>query len=107
MYVPFMIAWPQSVYPYAFVVMLVLVPMLCHLWENSQARWERNILVILAIGVALSQWQAYALYNLTGNDLAHAVPGLGLLITMAGISAYKLMDLRRWSGQTAMPAPKP
>jgi hypothetical protein len=94
MYVPFMIAWPRTVYPYAFVVCTILIPTAVHLWETSRGRAEQITIGILAIGIALSQWQSYALFNLTQSDLAFAVPGLGLLIMMGAIAVYKCLSLR-------------
>jgi hypothetical protein len=94
MYVPFMIAWPKTVYPYAFVVCTILIPTAVHLWGTSRDRTERLTLCMLAIGIALSQWQSFALANLTQNDLEYAVPGLGLLITMAAVAAHKCVSLR-------------
>ncbi len=94
LYVPFMIAWPRLSYPYAFVVCAILIPATCHLWQENANRIQNVILVVLTVGIFLSQAQAFALYNLTQSELAYAVPGLGLLILMAGITLYKLLAWR-------------
>ena len=94
LYVPFMIAWPQLVYPYAFVVCAILIPTMSHLWQNNANKIQSIVIVVIAIGIFLSQSQAFALYNLTGSDLAHAVPGVGLLILMGAIAFHKVLTLR-------------
>jgi hypothetical protein len=45
----------------------------------------------------MMQWQATATFNLTQNVLAHAISGTGLLVTMMGISVYKVLALRQVS----------
>jgi uncharacterized membrane protein len=95
LYVPFMVALPKSVYHYEFVVLIVLLPVLDYLWSGTVLPSERFALGMITVGVALSQWQAVALYTLTENTLAYYIPGLGLLLVMAGISAYKFMQLRQ------------
>jgi len=52
------------------------------------------MLWVIAVGLALSQWQAVALYTLTANILAYYIPGPGLLLVMIGISVYKFMQLQ-------------
>ena len=42
----------------------------------------------------MTQWQAIATYSLTENMLSHAIPGLGLLLIMAGIAIFKIYTLR-------------
>lgn len=95
MYLPFMIALPQTVYHYSFVLCLILIPMTCHLWEaDGNDKSRRIILTIMAFSISLSQWQAIATYNLTNNMLSHVIPGLGLLIIMVSIVIYKFLSLR-------------
>jgi hypothetical protein len=96
LYFPFMVAIPQLVYHYEYVVMLVLLPVLGYLWSRPLSRQEKNFLLLLAIGMALSQWQAIALYTLTGNMLAQYIPGMGLLLILAGISGYRYLQLKEY-----------
>ena len=93
LYLPFMVALPQTVYHYSFVVLLILIPTICHLWQRSP---ERPLtMFFMAIGLCLTQWQAIALFNLTQNVFAHAIPGLGLLLLMVTIIKYKIDSLRK------------
>jgi hypothetical protein len=94
LYFPFMLALPKSVYHYEFVVLLPLLPALDYLWKNTTVPSQRVVLWVIALGLALSQWQAVALYALTSNDFAYYIPGLGLLLTLLGISVYKFMQLQ-------------
>lgn len=94
LYIPFMIAIPQTVYHYSLILCFALVPLLCHLWKFSKTNLERVMLLIIAVGIAMTQWQAIATYNLTGNLLSHSIPGFGLLLVMMGILAYKASHLK-------------
>jgi len=93
MYLPFMIALPQLVYHYSLIICLILIPTICHLWEINENKQQRLFIFFISIGIALSQWQAIATYNLTSNLLSHAIPGLGLLIIIVSTTAYKVYDL--------------
>jgi len=55
---------------------------------------QRTIIFAISIGVGMTQWQAIATYSLTENMLSHAIPGLGLLLIMAGIAFLKIHTLR-------------
>ena len=92
MYFPFMVALPQQAYHYSLVVLLALIPAVCYLWSRSSDRRSRRVLLVITIGIALSQWQAVALSNLAGNIIPHVIPGLGLLMVMVGVTWYKV----RW-----------
>jgi hypothetical protein len=94
MYIPFMVALPQVVYHYSFVILLILIPAICYLWERSSDYLHKILIFIISIGISLSQWQSMALFNLTQNILAQVIPGLGLLIVMFGVVAYKLVKFR-------------
>ena len=94
MYFPFMVALPKTVYPYSLVICMLLLPMVVYLWKKSIRKYQRIWLAAILLGVSLMQWQAIALNKLTQNILAHLIPGLGLLIVMIGISAYKMVSLR-------------
>jgi hypothetical protein len=94
MYVPFMVALPQIVYHYSFIICLILIPTMCQLWKIHKDRSQRITILVISIGIALTQWQAIATYYLTENMLSHAIPGLGLLIIMLGITIFKLLTLR-------------
>jgi hypothetical protein len=104
LYFPFMVALPKSVYHYEFVVLIPLLPVLDHLWKETATERSRFLLWMIALGVALSQWQAVALFDLTNNLLAYYIPGFGLLIVMIGISTYKWLQLRE-SLKQVVPAP--
>ena len=104
MYLPFMVALPQVVYHYSFVLCLILIPVICHLWEKeTNDRQNKTLLLIMALGIALSQWQAFATYHLTNNPLAHIIPGLGLLILMVCITWYKILALRQTKQGSSIP----
>jgi hypothetical protein len=94
MYFPFMVALPKTVYHYSLVICMLLIPMVVYLWKKGARKYQRIWLAAILLGVSLMQWQVIALNRLTQNMLAHLVPGLGLLIVMVGISAYKVVSLR-------------
>ena len=94
MYFPFMLALPLIVYHYSFIICLALIPTMCHLWGVSEDRLQRMIIFAISIGIGMTQWQAIATYSLTENMLSHAIPGLGLLLIMAGIAFLKIYTLR-------------
>lgn len=94
LYFPFMVAIPQLVYHYEFVVVILLLPVLNFMWKDTLSKQKKYCLVLVAIGVSLSQWQAIALYLVTGNMLAHYIPGFGLMIAILGISVYKFLQMR-------------
>jgi len=88
-YLPFMVALPRLVYHYEFVVLLPLIPALDFISRKALSRRAKYSIALVTLGMALSQWQAIALYSLTKNMLAHYIPGVGLLLIMTGISIYK------------------
>ena len=94
LYFPFMVAIPQLVYHYEFVVVILLLPVLNFMWKDTLSKQKKYCLVLVAIGVSLSQWQAIALYLVTGNMIAHYIPGFGLMIAILGISVYKILQMR-------------
>ena len=106
LYFPFMVALPKSVYHYEFVVLLPLVPVLDNLWKRASFPSERFVIGLIGLGLALTQWQAVALYTLTNNVTAYYIPGFGLLLVMAGISAYKFMQLKQ-SAQKSLSQKQP
>jgi hypothetical protein len=95
LYFPFMVAVPRVVYHYDFVILLALLPCLDYLWENVSSKWESYVLILITIGVALTQWQAVALYGLTNKFVFNFIPGIGLLFSMVGICLYKFLELKR------------
>jgi hypothetical protein len=101
LYLPFMVALPQTVYHYSFVVLFILVPTICHLWQRTPKR--SLLLFLMTIGLCLTQWQAIASFNLTQNVFAHAIPGLGLLLLMATITKFKIDSLRKTQRTTPHP----
>ena len=97
LYFPFMVALPKSVYHYEFVLLLPLLPVLDFLLRNAVSRSQHIVIWVITFGVALTQWQAVALYTLTDDILAYYIPGLGLLLVMIGISVYKFMQIQNVS----------
>jgi len=89
LYFPFMVAMPQQAYHYSLVVLLPLIPAVGWLWSRDGAR-ARRVLLLMAVGIALSQVQAVAFSHLVGNIIPHVVPGIGLLLVMVGATWYKL-----------------
>ena len=94
MYIPFMVVLPQIAYHYEFISLILLIPISCILWGRNANRTARIALIPLVTGIALSQWQAIALFNLTGNWLANAIPGFGAFLAMIGITFYKLATIK-------------
>lgn len=93
MYLPFMIALPQLVYHYSLIICLILIPTMCHLWKINKNRLQKIIILAISIGIAMTQWQAIATYNLTDSMLSHIIPGLGLFIIMVSIAIFKIYGL--------------
>lgn len=101
MYLPFMIALPQNVYHYSFVICLMLIPATCHLWNIAEDRRHKAAILVISTGIAITQWQATALYQLTDNILSNAIPGIGLFVIMSGILLFKIFDFtKHFSGHT-------
>ncbi len=98
LYLPFMLALPQTVYHYSFITLLILIPTICYLWQNAPKR--PKILILMTIGLCLTQWQAVASFFLTQNVFAYAIPGLGLVMLMLSISIYKF-DIWRHTQRAA------
>ena len=94
LYFPLIVAIPQVVYHYEFVLLFSLLPVLSFMWKNTLSTPRKFCLVLMAIGIALSQWQAIALYVLTNNMLAQYIPGFGLMLVITGIAVYKFLTLR-------------
>ena len=93
LYFPLMVAIPGTVYHYEFVLLIPLLLVLGFLWKDKLSLSKKSCLGLMAVGIALSQWQAVALYVETGNMLAHFIPGFGLLLLIIGIFAYKFLSL--------------
>jgi hypothetical protein len=64
------------------------------MWKDTLPLPKKICLALMAVGIALSQWQAIALYVLTGNMLAQYIPGIGLLFVIIGVAIYKLLSLK-------------
>ncbi|MFC1805568.1 glycosyltransferase family 87 protein [Planctomycetota bacterium] len=90
LYFPFMVAMPQQAYHYSLVVLIPLIPAVCYYWHRQRAPRSRRILLLIAVGIALSQWQAVALSTLVGNIVPHVIPGAGLLLVLLGVTWYKV-----------------
>ena len=106
LYVPFMLAVPSLVHHYALVCVLILLPVVCHLWANAASAGEKRILALITVGLILTQFHAYAVEellrhafgitrcSLSARSLAclpQWLPGFGLLLTMLGALAYKAL----------------
>lgn len=89
LYIPFMAAVPKVSFHYTLVTLLALLPALSWRWTLAGPR-ERVLLVWISVGVGLSLFHAVALAGLSGSLYAHAVPGLGLLLVLLGVTALKL-----------------
>ena len=94
LYFPLMVAIPQTVYHYEFVLLIPLLPVLSFLWRDKLSTFQQFCLGLMAAGIALSQWHAIALYAITNNMLAQYIPGFGLLLVIIGIFIYKFLSLR-------------
>ena len=94
LYVPYMVALPLLVFQYEFVVLIAVLPVICYWWYKPQTRAQRGMLVLAAIGIALSQAQAVAMAAVTVSHLPYYLPGLGLVLVLLGISGYQLLALR-------------
>lgn len=90
LYLPFMAAVPARAYHYQLVVLLPLIPLLCYLWRERTGRRVRRVLLLLALGIALSQWQAVALERLCGTVVSHVIPGIGLFLVLLACTWLKL-----------------
>jgi len=89
-----MVAMPQLVYHYEFILLIPLLPVLNFMWKEASSKQQKYSISLIAVGVSLSQWQVTAIYLLTENMLAHYIPGFGLLIVLIGICIYKYIQLR-------------
>lgn len=102
MYLPFMVAVPWLSYHYELVVNLAMIPLISWLWARAAARRQQLLLLFVVCGIALSQFQAVAVAQLTGNVAAHFVPGFGLLIVMVATVAYRLQEFLSMRQQLAL-----
>ena len=107
LYVPFMLAFPKLAYHYELVCVLVMLPAVSHLWTNAMDARERGLLLLITIGLILTQFQAYAVERLvvefwsldrclgrlpqSGACLPQWIPGFGLFLVMAGALALKAL----------------
>jgi len=90
MYLPFMVAVPAVVFHYEFVVLLPLIPLSCRLWRERADGRERWAPMLIAVGVAMSQSQAYAMERLAGVMAPRCIPGVGLVLVMVGCMWHKM-----------------
>ena len=114
-YTPFMVAVPGLAYHYELVCVLILLPVLSYLWAGA-GRGEKRLLLCITVGLALSQFQAVAVYDLLaekefphwmmgacrqygphsgGGCLPHWIPGFGLFVVMLGCVSHKACYLYR------------
>ena len=50
----------------------MLIPTMCYLWKISGSTFQRIVISIISIGIALTQWQAIATYHLTSNIVSES-----------------------------------
>jgi len=98
MYVPFMIAVPSTVYQYALVMLILLIPALCSLTQILKKPMPQPVFWLFSGGIALSQIQAHSFQNLfqPKYDLFHFFPAFGLFLVMLGCVAFKLWFWRAY-----------
>jgi hypothetical protein len=89
LYVPFMVAVPQLAYHYELVCVLALVPVLSWWWRGADSPAKRRWLCLMAVGVALSQFQAVAMDTLFKTNKLQVVPGAGLLLVIIAVLGFK------------------
>jgi hypothetical protein len=92
LYFPFMIAVPQLAYHYEFVLLIPIILVTGFLWQSASRR-EGAILIVMAVGLVLSQLQVVALRKLTGWVFPDFLPGIGLALILFTITAYKLQTV--------------
>ena len=113
LYVPFMAAVPQVAYHYELVCVLIMLPVVSCLWSNAADPKEKSVLLLITVGLILTQFHAYAVERLliesqgharcaanhrSGACFPHWVPGFGLFLVMAGSVAYKALRLHAATG---------
>jgi hypothetical protein len=88
-YFPFMVAVPQLVYHYEFVNLLAIIPLVSWAWIGASTAGHRRVLLMMTVGIGLSQFHAAAAGRVTGTVYPHFVPGLGLLVVLVTIVIAK------------------
>ncbi len=90
LYLPFMVAVPQVAYHYELVCVLPMLAMLSWRWQHSASPLETAWLTTIALGLAISQFQAYSAVS----KISTGIPGLGLFIIMLGVTAYQVVRFK-------------
>ena len=100
MYLPFMIAVPETSYHYNLVLLILLIPVLCYL-SRSHYALPRLIIWLLAGGFFLTQLPVHILQELfkTNGAFFYFFPSLGLFLVMVGCVVFKF-----WFALTGSPA---
>lgn len=80
LYVPLMVSFPKLAFSYELVQVAVLIPLTCWLWATSRSPRTRPFLLLLAIGIVLSQVHASPLTKLSGSVTFHFLPALGVFL---------------------------
>lgn len=106
-YLPFMLAIPDKAYHYQLVCVLALLPVVSWLWAENRHRGERKLLLLMTVGLAMTQFQIYMAEKLLhtmplpewlgsgctprSNDICYSniIPGIGLIIVMVTCVVYK------------------
>lgn len=81
-YFPFMVALPKLVYLYEFIVLLPLAFVCARFARRQDTPAGRRLAGLLAVAIALTQFQGVAFSKLTGSLLWQVVPSLSLLAVM-------------------------
>ncbi len=90
LYLPFMVAVPQVAYHYELVCVLPMLAMLSWRWQHSASPLETAWLTTIALGLAISQFQAHSAVS----KISSGIPGLGLFIILLGVTAYQVVRFK-------------
>ena len=99
LYIPLMLAFPQTVYHYCLWAMLLLPFAYAHLLSTSNSLSLRALVLVCCVGVALSQFPAVSLdaihQKVSGVYQAggQRIPGYGALLVLVAHIPLKLMWL--------------
>lgn len=99
LYIPLMLAFPQTVYHYCLWAMLLLPFAYAHLLSTSNSLFLRALVLVCCVGVALSQFPAVSLdaihQKVSGLHQAggQRIPGYGALIVLVAHIPLKIVWL--------------
>ncbi len=99
MYFPFMLSVPGLSHQYELVSVLAMIPAIDWYWTRSREIAVQMILLFITLGIAASQFEAAAIWKLTGAGFLKYVPGLGLFCIMLGAVLFKSLEALRSPGE--------